>query len=104
MSKYRIKMTCEDYYDYVGTNRFYHSFKDRIESAVPIDLKKVNAYNIKVKVVKAEWGYHRWYRISFSVKMGYLEFQKMREEIQDHIDNYCHGVGNFSWHQIKKGR
>lgn len=97
-------MTCEDYFDYVGTNRFYHSFEDRIESAMPSCISRKSCYNFKAKVVKAEWGYHRWYRISFSVKMEEKDFHKMREGIQDYIDNYCHGINNFSWKLIKKGR
>lgn len=108
MPKYRIKMTCEDYFDYVGTNRFYHSFEDRIESSMPSCINRESCYNFKAKVVKGEWDYHRWYRIELSIKMEEKNFHKMREEIQHHMDTCCHGVRNFSWHKIKdknpKGR
>lgn len=101
MPKYRIKMTCEDYYDYIGRNMFYHSFEDRIESAMCsyVSLKKV--YNFKAKVVKGEWDSHRWYRISFSIKMEEKDFHKLRKDIEHHVEEYCHGIRNFSWHQIK---
>jgi hypothetical protein len=102
MPKYSVKLTCEDYYDYVGTNKFYHSFEDRIKSSLPSCINLKSCYNFKAKVVKGEWDSHRWYRVSFSIKMEEKDFHKMENRIKDHIENYCHGVSNFSWHQIKK--
>lgn len=94
--KYRISLTVEDYYDYVGTSHnlmCYHSLKERVLTSIPYEVKDI-LYNLKYKIVKKR-SYRTRYRVHFSVNMEeskLLEMFKKRE-------NYCHSLENV---RIKK--
>jgi hypothetical protein len=61
MKKYRINLTVEDYFDYVGTRPFM-SVKDRMLFSLPEEFRK--GYNIKFKKFHS---WHDFYRVHLSL-------------------------------------
>ena len=73
MKKYRINLTVEDYFDYVGTYPFL-SVRDRMLFSLPVEFRK--GYNIKFKKL------HRWhdfYRVHLSLITTEETIQKVIE-------------------------
>ena len=61
--KFRVSLTCEDYYHYIGShNVSYHPIKDRIS----LDDVQCDWYNVKIKRIRGG----KYYRVKFSIKMN----------------------------------
>jgi hypothetical protein len=92
MKKYRINLTVEDYFDYVGTRPFM-SVKDRMLFSLPEEFRK--GYNIKFKKFHS---WHDFYRV-------HLSLITTEEVIQKVIERYkttgfiCN---NITYKEIKK--
>ena len=98
MEKYRIAFTVQDYFDYVGTNPYYYSTKERMLQSIP-DLFKKNGYNIKFKKVHYElrpWS--TWYRVHISVRMCEKDIKKVLDWYKD----ASFGLNNVSYKLITK--
>ena len=75
MKKYRINLTVEDYFDYVGTNPSL-SIKDRMLFSLPEEFR--NGYNIKFKCVHNDlFPWRTYYRIHMSVRMSEQEIKRV---------------------------
>lgn len=94
--KYRINLTVEDYYNYVGTNPCV-SRSTRVGDSIP-DEFYVRGYNLKFKVLRI--GYKTYYRVHISVKMA--EFEIL--EVLERYKNYSHSLENVSYRIIKSSK
>ena len=96
MKKYRINLTVEDYFDYVGTNPFLTT-KDRMLFSLPGEFK--DGYNIKFKVIKHRmYPWHRYYRVHLSLITN-------EERIQKVINRYKttgFNCGEITYKEIKR--
>ena len=96
MKKYRINLTVEDYFDYVGTNPSL-STKDRMLFSLPEEFR--NGYNIKFKVVESNvYPWVRHYRV-------HLSLITTEETIQKVIERYkttMYKVNKITYKEIKK--
>lgn len=90
--KFRINLTVEDYYSYIGTNPYY-SIKERMLYSLPEDFKK-GAYNIKFKTIKHG---HKYYRVHLSLKTTEEEIKEVIERYKTTMF-YC---GDISFKEIK---
>lgn len=96
MKKYRINLTVEDYFDYVGTNPSL-SIKDRMLFSLPEEFR--NGYNIKFKVVENDvcpWAKH--YRVHLSLITTEEIIQKVIEKYKT-TGFICN---NITYKEIKK--
>ena len=73
MKKYRINLTVEDYFDYVGTHPFL-SARDRMLFSLPEEFKK--GYNIKFKKFRS---WRDFYRVHLSLITTEETIQKVIE-------------------------
>ena len=99
MKKYRINLTVQDYYDYVGTRPFI-STRDRMLASIPSEFEK--GYNIKFKVIKhpRSWGFSKFYRV-------HLSLITTEETIQKVIKGYKSTMflcNNITYKEIKLWR
>lgn len=100
--KYRIKLTIEDYYTYVGTDPSY-SLRKRVLESIPQGFK--NPYNIKVKKLAPRTSmilgyipnYHTYYRVQFSVDMDESEIVKILSDSA----RLCRSARHYSYKKIK---
>lgn len=97
--KWRIKFTCEDWYDYIGSNTWVSLRKRAIESMLQ-QIKYGKFYNFKFKRVVsfpyAHW--HKFYRVSVSIEMTEEEILYMIKE----CESFMHHYSNFSYRQISR--
>lgn len=92
MKKYRINLTVEDYFDYVGTHPSM-SVRDRMLFSLPEEFKK--GYNIKFKKFHS---WHDFYRV-------HLSLITTEEAIQKVIETYKTTMficNNITYKEIKK--
>ena len=97
MKKYRINLTVQDYFDYVGTNPFLTT-KYRMLFSLPNEFK--DGYNIKFKVIKhpRPWGFSKFYRV-------HLSLITTEEKIQRVIERYNSSMflcNRITYKEIKK--
>ena len=98
-SKWRIKFTCEDWYDYIGNNT-WDSLRKRAIESMPQQIKYGKFYNFKFKRVISfpyrHW--HKFYRVSVSIEMTEEEILYMIKE----CESFMHHYGNFSYRLISR--
>jgi len=96
MKKYRINLTVEDYFDYVGTNPSL-SIKDRMLFSLPEEFK--NGYNIKFKVIEGDvYPWIRHYRVHLSLITDVEIIQKVIERYKTTM----YKVNKITYKEIKK--
>ena len=95
MKKYRINLTVEDYFDYVGT-RSFKSVKDRMLFSLPEKFKK--GYNIKFKKFKKFHSGHDFYRVHLSLITTETEIK----QVLDWHKNASFRLDNVSYKLIIK--
>ena len=96
MKKYRINLTVEDYFDYVGTHPFL-STKDRILFSLPEEFR--NGYNIKFKIVESSvYPWIRHYRVHLSLITDVEVIQKVIERYKTTM----YKVNKITYKEIKK--
>lgn len=96
MKKYRINLTVEDYFDYVGTNPPL-STKDRMLFSLPEEFR--NGYNIKFKIVKSNvYSWVRHYRVHLSLITDVEVIQKVIERYKTTM----YKVNKITYKEIKK--
>lgn len=92
--KLRVKLTVEDFYDYLGTNPSM-SLTKRVLQSMPDEFR--DGYNMKFKKVKDSWRYHNWYRVSITVDITEERLQK----VLDWNSQCMHKFLNFSCKPIQ---
>ena len=97
--KYRVKFTCEDWYDYLNTNT-YASLRKRAIDSMPSQIRYGKFYNFKFKRVCSPFyhRYHKFYRVSVSVDMLKEDIEYMISE----CESFMHDYSNFSYKPIKR--
>lgn len=93
MKKYRINLTVEDYFDYVGTNPLY-SRKERMLYSLPETFRK-GVYNIKFKTLKRWTTYYR-------VHLSLITTEEKIKEVIEECKTMSHYCGNISYKEINK--
>ena len=96
MKKYRINLTVEDYFDYVGTHPSL-STKDRMLFSLPEEFR--NGYNIKFKIVESSvYPWIRHYRVHLSLITDVEVIQKVIERYKTTM----YKVNKITYKEIKK--
>lgn len=96
MKKYRINLTVEDYFDYVGTHPSL-SLKDRMLFSLPEEFK--NGYNIKFKVVHNKM--HPWYR-HYRVHLSLITTEEIiHKVIKRYLTSILYMCNNITYKEIK---
>jgi hypothetical protein len=93
--KLRIKLTVEDFYDYLGTSPSM-SLTKRVLQSMPDEFR--DGYNMKFKVVKQGWSYHNWYRIAITVDTTEEKIHK----VLDWNSKCMHKFLNFSYKPVQQ--
>ena len=92
MKKYRINLTVEDYFDYVGTHPFL-SVKDRMLFSLPEEFKK--GYNIKFKKFR---NWRDFYRVHLSI----ITTEEIIQKVINRYKTTGFIVNNITYKEIKK--
>ena len=96
MKKYRINLTVEDYFDYVGTHP-YLSIKDRMIFSLPEEFKK--GYNIKFKQIEnCIFPWKKMYRVHLSI----ITTEKIIQEVINRYKTTGFIVNIITYKEIKK--
>ena len=92
MKKYRINLTVEDYFDYVGTRPFM-SIKDRMLFSLPEEFKK--GYNIKFKK------YHCWHDF-YRIHLSLITTEEIIQKVIERYKTIGFIYNNITYKEIKK--
>lgn len=93
--KIRLKLTAEDFYDYLGTSPSM-SLTKRVLQSIPDEFKK--GYNLKFKKLKLPYSYHNWYRVSISVEIT----EEKLQQVLDWNAKCMHRFQNFSYKVLQQ--
>lgn len=93
--KIRLKLTAEDFYDYLGTSPSM-SLTKRVLQSIPDEFRK--GYNLKFKKLKLPYSYHNWYRVSISVEIT----EEKLQQVLDWNAKCMHKFRNFSYKVLQQ--